>query len=106
MLTANRRLKKPLPAGTQRLVDRLDAALTVLSYCSGSSCAQPLSRIHPDGSVVNLAEAMDPKYDSLYGGFKKLDFYRCAGEAWHAAPQALRTRCLRALRLRSPPWPS
>ncbi|PNW84226.1 hypothetical protein CHLRE_04g226050v5 [Chlamydomonas reinhardtii] len=71
-------LKKPLPTGTQRLVDRLDAALTVLSYCSGFSCAQPFTRIHPDGSVVNLAEAMDPKYDSLYAGFKKLDFYRCA----------------------------
>ena len=51
----------------------------MLSYCSGFSCAQPFTRIHPDGSVVNLAEAMDPKYDSLYAGFKKLDFYRCAG---------------------------
>ncbi|KAG2452192.1 hypothetical protein HYH02_003223 [Chlamydomonas schloesseri] len=71
-------LKAPVPAGTQRLVDRLDAALTVLSYCSGSSCAQPFTRIHPDGSVVNLAEAMDPKYDSLYAGFKKLDFKQCA----------------------------
>ncbi|KAG2427404.1 hypothetical protein HXX76_012340 [Chlamydomonas incerta] len=71
-------LKPPVPAGTQRLVDRLDAALTVLCYCSGSSCTQPFSRIHPDESVVNLAEAMDPKYDSLYAGFKKLDYKKCA----------------------------
>ena len=67
-----------MPTGTQRLVDRLDAALTVLSYCSGSSCTQPFSRIHTDGSVVNLAEAMDPQYDSLYAGFKKLDYKQCA----------------------------
>eukprot|EP00198_Chlamydomonas_reinhardtii_P002889 XP_001692225.1 predicted protein [Chlamydomonas reinhardtii] len=71
-------LKTPVPTGTQRLVDRLDAALTVLSYCSGSSCTQPFSRIHTDGSVVNLAEAMDPQYDSLYAGFKKLDYKQCA----------------------------
>ncbi|GFR41741.1 hypothetical protein Agub_g2494 [Astrephomene gubernaculifera] len=71
-------LKLPLPSYTRRLVDRLDAALTVMSYCSGSTCTQPFSRIHPDGSVVNLAEAMDPAYDSLYAGFQKLDFYKCA----------------------------
>jgi hypothetical protein len=71
-----RSLRSPLPAATQRLVDRLDAVLTVLAYCSGPVCRQPFSAIHPDGAVANLAEALAPQYDALYASFAKLDFKR------------------------------
>lgn len=37
----------------------------------------PFSRMHPDGAVTNLAAAMDPKYDSLYGAFQKLQYTQC-----------------------------
>ncbi|KAG2425492.1 hypothetical protein HXX76_013701 [Chlamydomonas incerta] len=72
------RSRPPYSAMTQRLLARLDAVLTVLSYCSGDTCRQPFSRIHPDGAVVNLTAAMDAKYDSLYGSFKPLTYRRCA----------------------------
>ncbi|PNH09105.1 Arylsulfatase [Tetrabaena socialis] len=69
---------RTVPTTTRRLIDRLDAALTVLSYCSGSTCSRPFDRIHPEGTVVNLAEAMDPSYDTLYANFQKLNYRRCA----------------------------
>ncbi|KAG2495700.1 hypothetical protein HYH03_006300 [Edaphochlamys debaryana] len=71
-------LRTPRPATLQKLVDRLDAVLTVMSYCWGRTCTDPFSHIHgPDGGVHDLTAALDPKYDSLYGGFSKLGFKRC-----------------------------
>ncbi|PNG99809.1 Arylsulfatase, partial [Tetrabaena socialis] len=40
---------EPLTGVTRRLVDRLDAVLSVLAYCSGRTCHYPFSVIHPDG---------------------------------------------------------
>ncbi|PNW86422.1 hypothetical protein CHLRE_02g085850v5 [Chlamydomonas reinhardtii] len=71
------RSKLPWAPATRRLIDRLDALLTVLAYCRGNTCRDPFSRMHPDGAVTNLAAAMDPKYDSLYGAFQKLQYTQC-----------------------------
>ncbi|KAG2440650.1 hypothetical protein HYH02_010229 [Chlamydomonas schloesseri] len=70
--------KAPYNGIFKRLCDRLDAVLTVMSYCSGATCRNPFIAIHPDGSVTNLEQAMDARFDDLYGGFKKLSFKRCA----------------------------
>ncbi|KAG2489560.1 hypothetical protein HYH03_012011 [Edaphochlamys debaryana] len=61
----------------RRLVDRLDAVLTVMSYCSGITCRNPFLRIHPDGSVKTFTQALDARYDSLYERFKKFSYKRC-----------------------------
>ncbi|KAG2425490.1 hypothetical protein HXX76_013699 [Chlamydomonas incerta] len=70
--------KAPYNGIFKRLYDRLDAVLTVMSYCSGATCRNPFVAIHPDGSVTNLEQAMDDKFDDLYGGFKKMSYKRCA----------------------------
>eukprot|EP00198_Chlamydomonas_reinhardtii_P008375 XP_001697712.1 predicted protein [Chlamydomonas reinhardtii] len=70
--------KAPYNGIFKRLYDRLDAVLTVMSYCSGATCRNPFIVIHPDGSVTNLEQAMDVKFDDLYGGFKKFSYKRCA----------------------------
>ncbi|KAG2446697.1 hypothetical protein HYH02_008263 [Chlamydomonas schloesseri] len=71
------RSRLPLAPATKKLIDRLDALLTVLAYCRGDTCRNPFSRIHPDGSVLDLATAMDQKYDSVYAGFQKLQYTQC-----------------------------
>ncbi|KAG2435229.1 hypothetical protein HXX76_007311 [Chlamydomonas incerta] len=72
------RSKLPLAPATKKLIDRLDAVLTVLAYCRGETCRKPFSRIHPDGAVTDLAGAMDPTYDKLYGTFQKLQYTQCS----------------------------
>ncbi len=62
----------------QRLVDRLDAVLTIMAYCSGPTCRQPFAVIHPGGGVANLEAAMAPQYDTLYASFAKLSYRACA----------------------------
>ena len=69
-------------------MDRLDALLSVLAYCSGPTCRQPWAAIHPDGSVANLAEALNPSYDTLYAAFQKFDYKRCARAGERAAGRA------------------
>lgn len=64
-------------AGVQRLVDRLDAILTVMAYCRSSSCRNPYSVLHPDGTVATLVDAMRPQYDSFYSSRVKFGFLRC-----------------------------
>eukprot|EP00955_Chlamydomonas_euryale_P080643 363446-Chlamydomonas_euryale.AAC.14 len=49
-----------------RLIDRLDALMTVMAYCKGPSCRNPWRVLHPDGSVNYLLEAMSPVFDSFY----------------------------------------
>ena len=44
--------KAPYNGIFKRLYDRLDAVLTVMSYCSGATCRNPFIAIHPDGRCV------------------------------------------------------
>ncbi|PNH09674.1 Arylsulfatase [Tetrabaena socialis] len=71
------RSRLPWSYTTRRLIDRLDAVLTVMSYCSGVLCRNPFLRLHPDGSVTNLTQAMDPQFDQLYSSVKKLSYKHC-----------------------------
>ncbi|GFR52247.1 hypothetical protein Agub_g14781, partial [Astrephomene gubernaculifera] len=61
------------------LIDRLDALLTAVGYCKGTAaCSNPYTLLHPDGSVTNFEEAMDPRYDAFYAGLKKFSFKKCS----------------------------
>ena len=60
-----------------RLQSRLDALLLVLKSCTASSCREPFKQLHPDGSVANLADAMDERYDGFYEELEKVHFGRC-----------------------------
>jgi hypothetical protein len=53
-------------ATNPRLLNRLDALLTVASYCKGQSCRDPWGALHPGGTVHSLVDAMLPNYDSFY----------------------------------------
>ncbi|KAJ0367190.1 hypothetical protein COL154_003261 [Colletotrichum chrysophilum] len=57
--------------------DRLDALLLVLKSCKAESCRLPWSQIHPDGTVNNLRDALDAKYDDFYAGQPKISFSDC-----------------------------
>lgn len=57
--------------------DRLDALLLVLKSCKAESCRLPWSQIHPDGTVNNLRDALDAKYDEFYAGQPKISFSDC-----------------------------
>eukprot|EP00198_Chlamydomonas_reinhardtii_P012398 XP_001701735.1 predicted protein [Chlamydomonas reinhardtii] len=70
--------KQPLDGLALRLVDRLDALLSVTAYCEGGLCRNPFRAIHIDGSINNLYQAMDPTFDLLYASFDKFSYRRCA----------------------------
>jgi len=61
-----------------RLVDRLDAVLTVMAYCEGPSCRNPWRVLHPDGSANSLVEALSPVFDTYYKQRTKFSFQQCA----------------------------
>jgi hypothetical protein len=48
------------------LSSRLNALLLTLKRCKGRTCTRPWEKLHPDGSVRNLKDAMDAKYDVFY----------------------------------------
>ncbi|KAJ1711082.1 gloeobacteria sulfatase [Aspergillus flavus] len=60
-----------------RVITRLDALLLVLKSCKGTSCIEPWSVLHPGGSVHNLRDALNEKYDSFYQAQSKVSFDRC-----------------------------
>lgn len=60
-----------------KLQARLDALLLVLKTCKASSCTDPWSVIHPKGDVVNLEDALAPKYDEFYAKQPKVSFSKC-----------------------------
>ena len=55
-------LGRPIP----QLVHRLDAIILVQKTCKQDECRNPWSQLHTDGSVANLLDALDEKYDSMY----------------------------------------
>lgn len=66
--------RRPL---VRRLVNRLDAILSVAAYCTGSQCRNPWRALHPDGSVNSLLEAMSAAYDAQYDSYLKFNFQSC-----------------------------
>ncbi|KAJ3056668.1 hypothetical protein HK097_005345 [Rhizophlyctis rosea] len=51
---------------TARVIQRLDALLSILYDCIGSTCRDPWRRLHPDGSVKSLNDALADDLDSFY----------------------------------------
>ncbi|KAG2447062.1 hypothetical protein HYH02_007813 [Chlamydomonas schloesseri] len=59
------------------IVARLDAVLSALVHCSGASCRNPYSLLHPGGGVRNFAETLAPRYDRMYASLTKLSIRLC-----------------------------
>jgi hypothetical protein len=59
------------------LADRLNGILLVSKTCEQNSCRNPYSALHPDGSVKNLQDALDPKYDDYYSSLPEVAFGDC-----------------------------
>jgi len=61
------------------LTARLDALLLTLKRCKGRVCTRPWEKLHPDGNVRTLKDAMHEKYDVFYlEKQKKVSFEECA----------------------------
>ncbi len=61
-----------------RLVGRLDALLSVMSYCKGERCRTAYGAAVRDGSVTSLAQLMDPQYDALIARLPRFNILRCS----------------------------
>ncbi|KAI0698710.1 arylsulfatase [Earliella scabrosa] len=67
-------LEAPENAG---LVSRLNGLLLAYKSCTQDGCRVPWSILHPDGSVANLRDALDSKYDDFYAGLPRVEFGEC-----------------------------
>ncbi|TID07624.1 Arylsulfatase [Colletotrichum higginsianum] len=70
---SGRLLDRPLSA----VQDRLDTLLLVLKSCKAETCRLPWKRVHPEGGVENLRDALDAKYDAFYARQPKISFSDC-----------------------------
>ncbi|GLI59401.1 hypothetical protein VaNZ11_001283 [Volvox africanus] len=61
----------------KRLVNRLDALLQVMGYCTGDTCRRPWLKIHPGGEVDSFEQAMSPVYDGKYEAYTKFAWRSC-----------------------------
>ncbi|KAG2448652.1 hypothetical protein HYH02_006009 [Chlamydomonas schloesseri] len=73
----NNRYSDPRAA---RLVQRLEAVLSVLAYCKGDRCREAYGAIVGPGRVLSFADLMDPGYDSQIGALRKFEFQGCSAE--------------------------
>lgn len=48
------------------LAARLNGLLLTLKRCKGRVCTRPWEKLHPNGEVGNLKDAMDGKFDAFY----------------------------------------
>lgn len=57
---------------------RVDALVQVLRTCNGTVCVHPWQKLHPDGNVSTLVDAMDSTYDNFYTQKQvKMKFDKC-----------------------------
>lgn len=49
-----------------KLASRLNGLLLTLKRCKGRACTRPWEKLHPEGNVKNLKDALDKKYDTFY----------------------------------------
>ncbi|KAI4619130.1 uncharacterized protein J4E87_007717 [Alternaria ethzedia] len=65
----------PIPS----LTARLDALLLTLKRCKGRVCTRPWEKLHPEGNVRNLKDAMHGRHDVFYLEKQtKVSFDECA----------------------------
>ncbi|KUJ15587.1 arylsulfatase [Mollisia scopiformis] len=50
----------------RKVVARLDALLFVLKSCKGRTCREAWQILHPDGDVLTLEDALEPRFDHFY----------------------------------------
>ncbi|EFQ94320.1 hypothetical protein PTT_08067 [Pyrenophora teres f. teres 0-1] len=63
---------------TNKLASRLNGLLLTLKRCKGHVCTRPWEKVHPQGNVRNLEDAMDERYDVFYGERQHvMSFSRC-----------------------------
>ncbi|KAL3476702.1 alkaline-phosphatase-like protein [Aspergillus californicus] len=60
-----------------QVATRLDSVLLVLKSCKGATCIKPWDVLHPDGSVGDLEDALDPTYDLFYADQARVSFDHC-----------------------------
>ncbi|KAG2444327.1 hypothetical protein HXX76_001083 [Chlamydomonas incerta] len=70
-------LNNRIQAAPARALNRLDAVLSALVHCSGASCRNPYSLLHPGGDVRSFAGTMDPRHDRMYDSLVKLSIKKC-----------------------------
>ncbi|PNW77293.1 hypothetical protein CHLRE_10g430200v5 [Chlamydomonas reinhardtii] len=73
----NNRYSDPRAA---RLVQRLEALLSVLAYCKGDRCREAYGAIVGPGRVLGFADLMDPSYDSQIAALRRFEFQGCSPE--------------------------
>lgn len=59
------------------MANRLNALLLVTKTCSQDSCRNPWATLHPDGTVQNLRDALDPSHDAYYASLPQVSFKEC-----------------------------
>ncbi|KAL6707458.1 hypothetical protein ACN47E_004028 [Coniothyrium glycines] len=63
----------------QKVASRLNGLLLTLKRCKGRVCTRPWEKLHPDGQVRNLKDALNEKYDDFYLVYQKqVTFSECA----------------------------
>ncbi|KAG2447066.1 hypothetical protein HYH02_007817 [Chlamydomonas schloesseri] len=60
-----------------RIMNRLDAVLSALVHCSGASCRNPYSLLHPGGGIWSFTGTLQPQYDQFYRGLSKFRILQC-----------------------------
>lgn len=61
------------------VASRLNGLLLTLKRCKGRVCTRPWEKLHPDGGVKNLRDALDSKYDAFYEKHQyPVSFSECA----------------------------
>ncbi|KAI8803658.1 alkaline-phosphatase-like protein [Cladochytrium replicatum] len=73
-----------IPSNLRKVVDRLDALLSLLAHCSGETCVDPFATfLHVNGGkqLASLSEAFDPSLDEFFRGIPKFEFIGCP--AWY-----------------------
>jgi N-acetylglucosamine-6-sulfatase len=62
-----------------KLTARLNGLLLTLKACKGKVCTRPWEKLHPQGNVKNLRQAMHARYDDFYEEQQHLvTFSECA----------------------------
>ncbi|KAI8932845.1 hypothetical protein NX059_010328 [Plenodomus lindquistii] len=62
-----------------KISSRLNALMLTLKRCKGRVCTRPWEKLHPDGGVRNLDDALDAKYDVFYEQHQRpVTFSECA----------------------------
>ncbi|KAL9114548.1 MAG: hypothetical protein Q9227_001629 [Pyrenula ochraceoflavens] len=66
-----------ITAPRKKLVQRLDALVQALKACKGEGCRDPWGRLHPQGDVHSLQDALAGKFDQFYASQPPVKYAEC-----------------------------